>query len=62
MKKQDPNTGLTIDVPDSTPPLGKFPYSGFWAAIYGRVPANLQARTGSRVLITDFEMFKLFSK
>jgi len=46
MKKQDPNTGLTIDVPDSTPPLGKFPYSGFWAAVYGRVPANLQARTG----------------
>ena len=46
MKKQDPISGLTIDVPDQVPPLGRFPYSGFWAQIYNQVPSALEQRTG----------------
>ena len=45
-KKQDPVSGLTIDIPDQAPPLGKFPYSGFWAQVYGNLPSALEARTG----------------
>tara|TARA_B100001173_G_C16015659_1_gene559632 strand:+ start:877 stop:2487 length:1611 start_codon:yes stop_codon:yes gene_type:complete len=46
LKKQDPESGLTIDVPDNVPPLGRFPYSGFWASVYKQVPSALEMRTG----------------
>ena len=46
MKKADQATGLTIDVPDKAPPLGQFPYYGFWQQIYKQLPGAIEARTG----------------
>ncbi len=46
MKKADQVSGLTIDVPDKAPPLGQFPYHGFWQQIYGQLPNAIQGKTG----------------
>ena len=46
MRKADPASNLMIDVPDQIPPLGAFPYYGFWQQIYSQLPKALQERTG----------------
>ena len=46
MKKQDSVSGLMIDVPGNAPPLGVFPYYGFWQSIYKQLPKALEVRTG----------------
>jgi hypothetical protein len=46
MKKADPVSNLMLDVPDQAPPLGNFPYHGFWQEVYRQLPKALQERTG----------------
>ena len=46
MKKADQVSGATIDVPDKAPPLGQFPYHGFWQQIYKQLPPAIETRTG----------------
>jgi predicted nucleic acid-binding Zn-ribbon protein len=46
MKKADQVSGATIDVPDRAPPLGQFPYHGFWQQIYKQLPSAIETKTG----------------
>lgn len=48
MRKLDYATGVTLEVPSEAPPLGQFPYPGFWAEIVNQIPAVLtqRGRTG----------------
>jgi uncharacterized coiled-coil DUF342 family protein len=46
MKKKDSVSDVLIDVPGNVPPLGVFPYFGFWQSIYKQLPKALEVRTG----------------
>ena len=42
MKKVDEATGMTIEVPGHMTTRGKFPYAGFWAAVYPQLVRGIQ--------------------
>ncbi len=46
MKKKDHASGVLIDVPDNVPPLGQFPFYGFWQQVWGQIPSKMEQRTG----------------